>query len=1015
MRRGFGAGLSLVCGLAILLFVPFVAKGADGGSPQITISGAVPVHSGSIINVTGKNFRAGEDLSNFGVVVRILPESGGQDSYRGYSLPEVAVRTDAKGSFRLEIPLAMLQGVHGWMELGLYYQNRALHSNRLDVADAGILPLYQPDAIDATAGTLTFGAFGHGGPGEDPAVNGDDVPLTGSGWSGELFQVDEDRYTTLDGTGSASVYNNITNDVTFTGGNLDATSSGVLGGISATYKSVRVTVLVWDAPNYGTIVYTTTTGAVQGTGYLSTADVTAPTMQSATATSTTSITVTFSEPVTTPALNADAIDNWAVTFNGAKAVSALSPLGSTGTTTVTLTVADLGDLGATPTVNFTTGANEFEDASGNDASTGSVLASDGISPATPTLTAPGDATFMEGASVAWSANAGAGTDGSLAGIRLQGSDNGSTWSDLGSDATAPYSGTYNFGTKYTYYRAQAYDNNSNTANSSATPNLQDAHHLHLTTIPPSTPANVESGQWVVTVHDNYGNAENVTQTVALSSSSTSGQFRATSGGSQTSHINLNNASNGSFYYFDTRAGTFWINVINVALLDDSTQYIVTANTTVSSIVIRTASGGGGSEVGALEIAGAGNGGSYNVTPTVYVAGYNSLGAYVQDVAANWSVTGTLPSGGGSGFANADPSSSNQYTAVSGSNCSGTIVATYSGLTDATGTVTVDATRPATVTGFNIATDPNDSLYVNATWNQTSSYDDGSNPASGNVYNFDVRYSAVKCSTEALWNAATQVNQSGKPSSFNGSNSWRIYMGDVFEGLYFYAIKTMDAQGNWSLIGSGCFTTSPDYSLPVTLSAFNANGGYGRITLSWSTESEVDVLGFQVWRDTEASFSNPILVSSYLTNPELVCHGDATTGADYAFIDNQNLQPGKTYYYRLGTVDVNGQQEINPMTASAYCQALPSDFALSPNFPNPFNPDTQFDLQLPINSTVSVTIYDLRGGEVARVVDNQNMEAGVYRLTWNGRTSQGTPLPSGLYFCRLQTPQTQRIIKMMLLK
>ncbi|RJP77109.1 MAG: hypothetical protein C4524_08860, partial [Candidatus Zixiibacteriota bacterium] len=638
-----------MAGLAIWLFTALALTAAPG--PQLELTSPTPLHNGDRATLSGSGFLPGEVLTHFGAVVRY--ENRIPAAYRGFDLPDLAVTADDAGRFQVEVPLTMLSGVQGRVQLALWHDQKVLETDFLPVRDAGQL---EYPGLDATAGTLTFGDFARGGPGEDPVLNGDDVPLTGSGWAGTVFQVDEERYTTINGTSppDPTFYNNLTHDIVFSGGSLTAASSCVLGGITSAILSVRVTVLVWDPPQYSTITYTTSTGAVQGEGYLSSADVTAPQVQSASATSLYNITVTFSEAVTTPALNADAIDNWTVTFNGAKAVTEVSPLGSLGTTTVTLTVADLGDRGATPTVQFTTGADEYEDDAGNDAASTiapHLTAADDIVPPTPSLTAPTDGTFMEGASVAWTAAAGAGTDASLQGLRLQGSDNGSSWSNLGDDTSAPYGATYTFGTKYTYYRAQAYDTEGNTANSASSVNFQDAHHLHLTTIPAATQAGVVSGQWTFTVHDNYGNPENVTQTVSLSTDGANGSFRATPSGSNITYVNLINASAGNFYYYDTHPGNPWVKVVNVALLDDSTQYTVNLNTGIASIQIRTATGGEGSATGALEVAGAANGGTYNVTDWMYAAGYNSLGQYVEDVAATWDVVGSLPTGGGSGFQN----------------------------------------------------------------------------------------------------------------------------------------------------------------------------------------------------------------------------------------------------------------------------------------------------------------------------------------------------------------------------
>jgi len=102
------------------------------------------------------------------------------------------------------------------------------------------------------------------------------------------------------------------------------------------------------------------------------------------------------------------------------------------------------------------------------------------------------------------------------------------------------------------------------------------------------------------------------------------------------------------------------------------------------------------------------------------------------------------------------------------------------------------------------------------------------------------------------------------------------------------------------------------------------------------------------------------------------------------------------------------------------ESLPIEFALLQNYPNPFNPTTTVRYDLPTHSHVSLKIYDLLGREVKTLVDAQQ-DVGRYAVTWDGTTSSGHSVSSGVYIYRLQTSPDNggaafvRTMKMMLLK
>lgn len=87
-----------------------------------------------------------------------------------------------------------------------------------------------------------------------------------------------------------------------------------------------------------------------------------------------------------------------------------------------------------------------------------------------------------------------------------------------------------------------------------------------------------------------------------------------------------------------------------------------------------------------------------------------------------------------------------------------------------------------------------------------------------------------------------------------------------------------------------------------------------------------------------------------------------------------------------------------------------DYELGPNFPNPFNPSTTIRLDLAEPALVSLTVHDVLGRQVATLINQERISAGARFVAFDG-----TGLPSGVYFCRLQAGDNMLTHKMMLLK
>jgi hypothetical protein len=89
--------------------------------------------------------------------------------------------------------------------------------------------------------------------------------------------------------------------------------------------------------------------------------------------------------------------------------------------------------------------------------------------------------------------------------------------------------------------------------------------------------------------------------------------------------------------------------------------------------------------------------------------------------------------------------------------------------------------------------------------------------------------------------------------------------------------------------------------------------------------------------------------------------------------------------------------------------LPTKFALYTNYPNPFNPNTTIQYDIPKASQVTLVIYNVLGQKVRELIKSYQ-EAGRYSVNFDAGN-----LPSGLYIYRLQAGYFTSIKKMILLK
>jgi len=142
-------------------------------------------------------------------------------------------------------------------------------------------------------------------------------------------------------------------------------------------------------------------------------------------------------------------------------------------------------------------------------------------------------------------------------------------------------------------------------------------------------------------------------------------------------------------------------------------------------------------------------------------------------------------------------------------------------------------------------------------------------------------------------------------------------------------------------------------------------------------------------------------------------------------EHDGYRAGETLHYRLYRPYLRSEQDLlsnwrgdltqSPFTRMTLAEpSLPTVYELSQNYPNPFNPETVIHFALPEKAKVKVQIFDALGRSV-RVLLEAEKPAGFHEVTWNGRDADGRPVPSGIYFYKLEAGAFFAIRKMSLIK
>lgn len=237
-------------------------------------------------------------------------------------------------------------------------------------------------------------------------------------------------------------------------------------------------------------------------------------------------------------------------------------------------------------------------------------------------------------------------------------------------------------------------------------------------------------------------------------------------------------------------------------------------------------------------------------------------------------------------------------------------------------------------------------------------------------------------------------------SHNGSLTENIG-GDVTQFYPYeteYAVLSTIKQG--SMLDIGHFPY-PDEEISIPLTIETTSNAPMTLTLT----------------DLNIGVSSPLYLHDTVTGESI----ELTEGAEYTFSsDGSNLLAKAVDGCFTAPGPLTGPGGTNKAVSPRFLintnafyndggSVLPTTFSLEQNYPNPFNPTTQITYQLPEQSQVTLSVYDMTGRQVATLI-NENVSAGTHTVNFDASN-----LSSGVYMYRLNTGTTMLTRKLTLIK
>jgi len=186
-------------------------------------------------------------------------------------------------------------------------------------------------------------------------------------------------------------------------------------------------------------------------------------------------------------------------------------------------------------------------------------------------------------------------------------------------------------------------------------------------------------------------------------------------------------------------------------------------------------------------------------------------------------------------------------------------------------------------------------------------------------------------------------------------------------------------------------------------------GGGSYRLDWTPGTEQDLASYVIYCDSATVFTpSAENVAGTVDHPTATFTYAPPYAEGYFLVAATDSSGHGGGYSDAAAFDGSGGASPTPRPD------LPAFLAITGIVPNPFNPSTRIEFDLPTAGLVQLAVFDLRGRLVRELVSGSR-EAGHHAVTWDGRDEGGREAASGVYFARLKDHTGLKTTKMVLAK